>query len=571
MPSAQADPEDTVTRTGVSLVQTFRPSQPVPSTIARLSAITALALTCVCLPAVAQNPHDAGPVILTNPSVSYGDGSATSITVAGMHKGQNNGPKDSKPLKLYSGASKSRPGGGGGTSTDGALQSAAFTSAGTIAKNLNFEGVGAGFPNFTVNSAPPDTNGAVGATQYVQWVNESFSVFDKTTGAILQGPVPGNQLYQALGATHPCAVNNDGDPIAQYDKANQRWVLTQFSVTNASTSGYYQCVAVSKTSDATGAYSVYAYKQPNFNDYPKAGVFNGNYFITYNIFNGNTFGGARLCAYDGAAMRAGTAAQEQCFQLSSSYAGILPADVDGTLAPPSGASEYFLGFGSNLLNTWRMHVDFASSANTTLAGPYTTAVATFAEACAGGTCLPQPGTAQQLDSLGDRLMYRLSYRHFTDGHESLLVNHSVNPGAVAAGSRWYELRPASGGTTGVTVYQQSTYAPNDGLSRWLGSIASDKNGNIALGYSTTSSTAYPSIKYSYRTPADTLNRLGSEQTLQAGTGAQQRTLNRWGDYSAMTVDPVDDCTFWYTNEYLTTNGTFNWHTRIGSFKLAGCQ
>ncbi len=551
-------------------MQIFRPFSPVSLTIARLSAISALALTSICLPAVAQNPHTADPTILTSPSVSYGDGTATSITVKGMRKGQNTGPRDNKPLKLYSGAKNGKPG-GGGTSTDGALQSTAFTSAGTIAKNLNFEGVGAGFPNFTVNSAPPDTNGAVGATQYVQWVNESFSVFDKSTGAIIQGPIPGNQLYQSLGSTHPCAVNNDGDPIAQYDKANQRWIMTQFSVTNGSTSGYYQCVAVSKTSDATGAYSVYAYKQPAFNDYPKVGVFNGNYFITYNIFNGNTFGGARLCAYDGAAMRAGTSAQEQCFQLSTSYAGILPGDVDGTIAPPSGASEYFLGFGSNLLNAWRMHVDFTSSANTTLAGPYTTAVATFAEACSGGTCLPQPGTSQQLDSLGDRLMYRLSYRHFTDGHEALLVNHSVNPGAVAAGARWYELRPASGGTTGVTVYQQSTYAPNDGLSRWLGSIASDKNGNIAMGYSTTSSSAYPSINYSYRTPADTLNRLGSEQTLQTGTGAQQRTLSRWGDYSAMTVDPVDDCTFWYTNEYLATNGTFNWHTRIGSFKLAGCQ
>jgi hypothetical protein len=169
-------------------------------------------------------------------------------------------------------------------------------------------------------------------------------------------------------------------------------------------------------------------------------------------------------------------------------------------------------------------------------------------------------------------MYRLSYRHFADGHEALFVNHSVTPGAVAAaGLRWYELRPASGGTTGVTIYQQSTYAPSDGLSRWLGSIASDKNGNIALGYSTTSSTAYPSIKYSYRTPADTLNRLGSELVLQNGTGAQQSVLSRWGDYSAMTVDPVDDCTFWYTNEYLTVNGTFNWHTRIGSFRIAACQ
>jgi len=534
-----------------------------------VSALTLATFSMAPAPAFADNPHALDPVVLTNPDVSYGEGSS-SITVHGMHKGQPDGPKKDRPLRLLQGNARTRPGGGGG-STDPVVQSSAFASSGSVAPGRNFEGVGAGFPNFSVNSAPPDTNGAVGATQYVQWVNESFAVFDKATGAVLEGPIPGNQLYQSLGASHPCAVNNDGDPIAQYDKANGRWILTQFSVTNASTLGYWQCIAVSQTSDATGGYNVYAYKQPNFNDYPKFGVFNGVYFGTYNMFNGNTFAGARLCAYDGNAMRSGAAAAEQCFQLSSSFGGVLPGDVDGLIAPPTGSSEYFASFGSNALLTWRFHVDFASTANSSLAGPYSTPVATFAEACAGGTCIPQPGTAQQLDSLADRLMYRLSYRHFTDGHEALYVNHSVNPGAVAAGARWYELRPASGGTTGVTVFQQSTYAPADGLNRWMGSIASDKNGSLALGYSTSSGSAYPSIKYSYRTFTDTLNRLGSEQLLQAGTGAQQRTLNRWGDYSAMTVDPVDDCTFWYTNEYLAVNGTFNWHTRVGSFKVNGCQ
>ena len=540
-----------------------------PSCLRAVSAILLTALVTAGI-ALAQNPHDTGPVILTNPDVSYGAG-ATSITVHGMRKGQPSGPKVDKPLRLLqSGSNKGKPGGGGG-SADGALQSTAFTSTGALATGLNFEGLGNGFPNFSVNSAPPDTNGAVGATQYVQWVNESFAVFDKATGNRLEGPVAGNQLFQALGSTHPCAVNNDGDPIAQYDKVNNRWILTQFSVTNGATQGYYQCIAVSKTSDATGAYSVYAYREPNFNDYPKFGVFNGTYYATYNIFNGNTFGGARLCAYDGAAQRAGTSAAEQCFQLSTAYGGVLPADTDGLTAPPNGANEYFLNFGANSLNTWRFHVDFTTPGNTTLAGPYATSVPAFSEACGGGTCIPQPGTAQQLDSLADRLMYRLSYRHFSDGHEALYVNNSANPGAAASGSRWYELRPATGGTTGVTVFQASTYAPADGLSRWMGSIGSDKNGDLALGYSTSSSSAYPSIKYSYRAVGDTLNRIGSEHVLQAGTGAQQRTLNRWGDYSAMTIDPVDDCTFWYTNEYLTTNGTFNWHTRIGSFKVNGCQ
>jgi hypothetical protein len=268
-------------------------------------------------------------------------------------------------------------------------------------------------------------------------------------------------------------------------------------------------------------------------------------------------------------MRTGAAAAEQCFQLSNSYGGVLPADVDGTIAPPAGSNQYFLNVGSNILSTWRFHVDFANSANSTLTGPYITPVAAFSEACSGGTCLPQPATSQLLDSLADRHMYRLSYRHFSDGHEALFVNHSVNPGGVAAGLRWYELRPAASG--GVTVFQQSTYAPSGGLDRWMGSIASDKNGNLAVGYSTSSANSYPSIRYSYRTPTDTISTMGSEQLLFAGSGSQQRTLNRWGDYSAMTVDPVDDCTFWYTNEYLAASGTFNWHTRIGSFKVGGCQ
>ncbi len=532
-----------------------------------VSAFT-LATLCGGLVAFAENPQTSDQVVtMTNPDVSYGAG-ATTITVHGMRKGQADGPKNDKPIRLLPGGNKGKPGGGGGSS-DPVVQSTALPSNGTLAPGNNFEGLGNGFPNFSVNSAPPDTNGAVGATQYVQWVNESFAVFDKGTGNLLEGPVAGNQLFQPLGATHPCAVNNDGDPIAQYDKANQRWILTQFSVTNGSTAGYWQCIAVSQTSDATGAYNVYAYRQPNFNDYPKFGVWNGTYFATYNMFSGNSFAGARLCAYNGAAMRAGTTAAEQCFQLSNSYGGVLPADIDGTTPPPTGSNEYFLNFGSNSLSTWRFHVDFTTSTNTTLTGPYITSVATFSAACSGGTCVPQPGTSQLLDSLADRLMYRLSYRHFSDGHEALFVNHSTNPGAVAAGVRWYELRPATSG--GVTVYQQSTYAPSGGLNRWMGSIASDKKGNLAVGYSTSSGTAYPSISYSYRTPTDTLSTLGSEQLLFAGSGAQQRTLNRWGDYSAMTVDPVDDCTFWYTNEYLAANGTFNWHTRIASFKVGGCQ
>lgn len=452
---------------------------------------------------------------------------------------------------------------------DGAMQTAAIAASTTVTSGLNFEGLGSGFTGFTVNSAPPDTNGAVGATQVVEWVNESFAVFAKATGALVKGPIAGNQLFQALGSTHPCAVNNDGDIIAQYDKLNGRWVMSQFSVTNGSSVGFWQCVAVSQTSDATGAFNVYAFQQPNFNDYPKIGIWNTGYFATFNIFNGNTFQGPRLCAFDGAAMRAGAAATQQCFQLANSFGSVLPSDIDGVTAPPAGTDPYFVAFGTNLLNVWRFHVDFTTPANTTLTGPITTAVASFSEACNGGVCIPQSGTRQQLDSLGDRVMYRFAYRTFADGHQELVVNHSVKVGTTPAGVRWYELRP-SATNAGLTIFQQGTFSP-DSNSRWMGSVAQDKVGNIVAGYSVSSSSLFPSIRFAFRTAADPAGTLGSETSIQAGTGSQLKNLNRWGDYTSLSVDPVDDCTFWYFNEYEATSGTFNWHTRIASFKLANCM
>ncbi|HWZ44781.1 MAG TPA: hypothetical protein VNW97_15000 [Candidatus Saccharimonadales bacterium] len=490
--------------------------------------------------------------------------SAVSGPVSDMKGGlAANGPLHQKPLRLTHSDGISN-------SPDTVVQTSAVTGAAAVTSGLNFEGLGNGFSGFSVNAAPPDTNGAVGATQFVQWVNESFEVFNKSTGAAVKGPVAGNQLFQALGATHPCAVNNDGDPIAQYDKANGRWVLTQFSVTNGASAGFFQCVAVSQTSDATGAFNVYAFTQPNFNDYPKVGIWTNGYYATYNIFSGNTFQGPRICAMDGAAMRAGATATQQCVQLANTFGSVLPSDIDGTTAPPAGTDPYFVAFGSNLLNVWRFHVDFATPANTVLNGPTTTTVASFATACAGGSCIPQPGTKQRLDSLGDRVMYRFAYRHFADGHEALVVNHSVTPGGAAvSGVRWYELRP-NAANGGLSVFQQGTFAPADGVSRWMGSIAQDKVGNIVVGYSASSGSLNPSIRFANRAAADPAGTLGTETTITTGGGAQTRTLNRWGDYSALTVDPADDCTFWYTNEYLSVSGTFNWHTRIASFKLGNC-
>jgi hypothetical protein len=423
----------------------------------------------------------------------------------------------------------------------------------------SFEGLGAGQYGFTVNSAPPDTNGTVGATQYVQWVNSSFAIFNKSSGALIAGPTAGNTLWSGFGGG--CQTNNDGDPVVLYDKAAQRWVFSQFSVT---TTPYLQCIAVSTTSDATGTYNRYSFQYGNFDDYPKMGVWSDGYYETFNMFNGNTFVGADACSYNRTAMLAGSAATQVCFQQGSSVGGLLPSDIDGTTAPPAGSPNYMVYFGTNNLNLFKFHVDFNTPSNSTFTGPTVISVAAFSPLCAGGTCVPQAGTTQQLDSLADRLMYRLAYRNFGT-HESLVVNHSVTAGS-GGGVRWYEIQNPSGTPT---VAQQSTFAP-DSNYRWMGSIAMDQAGDMAVGYSVASSSLNPTIRYTGRVPSDPSGTMEAEVNVVTGTGSQTTGLSRWGDYSAMQVDPVDDCTFWYTQEYIKTNGTFNWNTRIANFKFPTC-
>jgi hypothetical protein len=425
----------------------------------------------------------------------------------------------------------------------------------------SFEGLGNGQYGFSVTGAPPDTNGTVGATQYVQWVNTSFAIFNKSNGALISGPTAGNTIWSGFGGG--CQTNNDGDPIVTYDKLANRWVFSQFSV---STTPYLQCIAVSTTSDATGTYNRYSFQYSNFDDYPKMSVWPDAYYVTFNMFaGGTTFVGADACAYDRAAMLAGTTATQICFQQGTSVGGLLPADLDGTTAPPSGSPNYLMYFGTNNLNLFKFHVDFTTPANSTFTGPTVINVAAFSPLCAGGTCVPQPSVTQQLDSLADRLMYRLAYRNF-GSHESLVVNHSVVAGS-GGGVRWYEIQNPAG--TPV-VAQQSTFAP-DSNYRWMGSVAMDQAGDLALGYSVSAaSSVFPSIRFAGRVPTDPASTLEAEVNIVSGAGSQNGNLSRWGDYSAMQVDPVDDCTFWFTEEYMKTTGSFNWNTRIASFKFPSC-
>ncbi|MFN2491269.1 MAG: hypothetical protein ABR501_00105 [Pyrinomonadaceae bacterium] len=491
------------------------------------------------------------------------------------------------------------------------------------APGKSIEGLGNNFRGpqgtFSVHNTPPDTSGAVGNTQYVQWVNASFAVFNKTTGAVEVGPLPGNRLWKQLGGN--CAVNNDGDPIVQFDKIAQRWMLSQFSVNN----GFSQCVAVSTTSDATGTFHLYEFKYPAFDDYPKVGVWPDGYYVTFNMFNAqDRFIGTRVCVYDRKKMLSGLPATQQCVQLGTGVFGVMPSDLDGATsmlrdaqgdatgpaAPPPGSPNYIVGLGrdSRSLNLWKFHVDWNTPANSTFgvgAAHQPNAiipVARFTFSCngSGQDCVPQPGaqSPEKLDTLGERTMFRLAYRRFSD-HESLLINHSVDTGPPnpRTAVRWYEIRNPNG--PNPTVVQQSTYAP-DTKHRWMGSIAMDKMGNIAAGYNASSTATFPGIRYATRGPGDPLSTLGAERRLQDGSGTQRcklgtgrclcpmqddqgnplldssgrvrcDTLTRFGDYSALTVDPNDDCTFWYTTEYLKETGAYNWHTRIGSFKLPSCR
>ncbi len=430
-------------------------------------------------------------------------------------------------------------------------------------------------PNARV--APPDTTGDLGPNHYVQWVNLRYSIYTLTRNAsneitgfnLVSGfPKQGNVIWQGFGGT--CEANNDGDPIVQYDQLADRWVLTQFAV---SSSPYTQCVAVSTSPDPTGTYHRYAYSYgTDFNDYPKMGVWPNGYYITYNMFRrGSRFVGNRVCAFERDKMLLGQTARQVCASTSSSYASLLPADLEGTTLPPTANSPNFLlSIGTSTLQFWRFTVNWTNGTGS-LSGPTTVSgVATFSRACSGGTCIPQQGTTRTLDSLADRLMYRLSYRKFAT-REALLVNHSVATGGVS-GIRWYELTNATNQTLAAAapvVRQQGTFSPTAEY-RWMGSAAMDQTGGIAIGYNVSSSSIKPSIRYAFRGPNDTLGTLGGETSVLVGPGSQTGTLSRWGDYSTISVDPVDRCTMVFTTEYIPSDGSFNWSTYIHSFKLSTC-
>ena len=435
--------------------------------------------------------------------------------------------------------------------------------------SIEFDGAGVG-DNFFCNCMPPDNDGAPGTTQYVQYINLEYQVFSKTGSTVL-GPLSGNAFWSGFGGS--CQTDNSGDPIVRFDAAAQRWVVSQFAINNSAPD--YECVAVSTTADATGSYNRYAFPFNNFPDYPKMSVWPDAYYFTFNNFNvaGSAYVGANVCAADRTKMLAGAAATIQCFQQSSNDFGMLPADLDGATPPAAGTPNFVMELdpdGSANLSMFKFHVDFTTPSNSTFTGPTLIPVAAFTPLChtqSRGRCVPQPTSGSDLlESLGDRLMYRLVYRNFSD-HTTLLASHSIVAGS-SGGTRWYEIRNPE---TSPTVFQSGTFAP-DASYRWMPAIAMDQNQDIAVGFSKSSSTAgdYPSLVYAGRVPSDAAGTLEGEVVLKAGLGSQTGGGHRWGDYSSVTVDPTDDCTFWFTEEYEKTTGGFNWSTAIGAFTFPTC-
>lgn len=427
---------------------------------------------------------------------------------------------------------------------------------------------------------PPDANGDVGLNHYIQAINgisgTEIRIFDKSA------PVPNLLAYFALDSlgSAECATGL-GDPIVLYDRPADRWLLTEFSGT-----GNHLCIYVSRTSDPiAGGWYNYEYNTPVFPDYPKYSVWptdanggQGSYIMTDNE------GTPVVYAFKRAALLSGSPGSYQRFSSIPALSGfnfqgvVAPANVNGPNSPPPGSAAPLInqrdteihgpeGYpGTDFLDVWELNLNWNHPANSLLTNTVELPIAEIDSALCGTVnyyCFPQPGTAVTLDPLREPMMNRLQYIH-AGGHESIVGNFVTDTdGTDHGGMRWFELR---GGAGAWTLYQEGTYAP-DARDRWIGGIGIDRAGDIAMAYSISSSTVYPGIRYTGRLGADPSGTMTQpEATMIPGTASNGSS--RWGDYAAMSLDPSDDCTFWYTGMY---NASSHWSTRIASFKFDSCD
>lgn len=460
-------------------------------------------------------------------------------------------------------------------------ETSASTAAGTtgpigtapVALGASFEGIPAtGF-------LPPDVSGAVGPNHYILMVNVAFAIFDKQ-GNTLAGPAPINALWTGFGG--PCTTQNNGDPIVRYDRLADRWLMSQFALPGGS-QGFHECVAISRTPDpVAGGWFLYdfptndAANHPVKPDYPKIGVWPDAYYMgTQRSFPS---GGLDVWAFEREKMLNGSPARLVHFAVGPPSLFLLPSDLDGP-SPALGTPNFFARHvdgarfgGATRLELFAFHVDWTNPPASTFTLAASLPTSFNSKLCQGSlmeTCIPQPGTGVQLEALSVWTMWRLQFRDFGT-HQSLVTNHTVNNGQGVAAVRWYELRRSSSGGP-WSIFQQATHSP-DSNSRWMASAAMNKAGTLAIGYSLSSSSTFPSIRFADRLASDPPGTMGGELNLIAGGGVQ--TFNfpaRWGNYTTMDVDPKDDCTFWYAGEYMPNTSVAGWHTRISSIKDTACS
>lgn len=445
-----------------------------------------------------------------------------------------------------------------------------------------------------------DATLAVGTTQVMQWADFRLQVFDKNANPVGTA-LDGNRFWSA---SSPCSGGVGADGTVQFDKMASVWVVAMRSGPNT------ECLAVSQTSDATQQYNEYAlnYRDPSNSslkmDYPKLGVWPDAYYITFDMLDSSrNFAPAYavVCALERSAMLLGSGnAEAICLTTSHSnstgFFHLLPSDLDSATPPPAGSPNYLFTFAKPVGATWyhlygyQFQVNFATPTASTLTGPVqidTNAFANIRPACNAGSvnCVPQPSPALwPLDSVGGYLMGRAAYRNFGK-HESLLLSQAVQSTTTSpVGVRWYELRNLQ---KGATIYQKgflqsaTSSTKSDTFSRWMSSATEDNVGNIALGYSISgpAATSYysglPGLAIDGRVPTTPLNTLLTEEIVFPGVSVEQPTppkkIGRWGAVSGMAIDPVDQCTFWFTGQYEPTAGTYNWSTALVSFTLPACH
>src|SRR5947208_7083903 len=451
---------------------------------------------------------------------------------------------------------------------------------------------------------PPDTDGDVGSNHYIASANSSIMIFDKI-GNALAGPITYNSCFSAIGTGNPCGNNNNGaDGIVFYDHMADRWVVSDFAFPAFPGTSFWQCIGVSKTSDpVAGGWYLYAVQvdpaNPSFlGDYPKFGLWPDAYYLSMNEFStSTTFNGVRVYALDRNSMVNGGSAHAIGFSILPADLGdqysLVPASFRTGDPPPAGPAEWFMDVNSSSaagtvetqVFVRRFHVDFTTPSNSffgvgashtpdgtiTVNGFKDAFNASTGNLCPNGTT----NTTQRLDTLGDKIMYPLIYQNL-GGVESIYADQTIllatdNTLTGPAAVRWYQFN-MTGNTIPATPAQQQDWNNGaDGLFRWMPSINVDWQGNVAIGYSTSSTTLNPEIRYAGRLAGDPPNNMAQgDETLIAAGGHQQSTSGRWGDYSTMFVDPTDSCTFWHTNEYYTATGSATWATRVGSFKFPSC-